>query len=160
MTPDTFSSAESGTRTHKVSHTLLKRTRMPVPPSRHYIWMDIIKKVYSAGGCSAGAASAGGAATAVLSPPETKGPSEVEAKLSADESLSIETSPKGTQSFEAEDDIVTRTSPNLAPYNWDMLPSTSSLLRFRHMLNNAKKAEEKNDYIKALKVYGAVQKQM
>ena len=104
-------------------------------------------------------ASAGGAATAVLSPPETKGPTEVEAKLSSDETLDVDMTPKGTQSFEAEDDIVTRTSPNLAPYNWDMLPSTSSLLRFRHMLNNAKKAEEKNDYIKALKVYEAVQNQ-
>ncbi|MCK5267473.1 MAG: hypothetical protein KAR07_04850, partial [Spirochaetes bacterium] len=105
------------------------------------------------------AVSGVGAATAVLSPPETKGPTEVEAKLSSDERLDVDMTPKGTQSFEAEDDIVTRTSPNLAPYNWDMLPSTSSLLRFRHMLNNAKKAEEKNDYIKALKVYEAVQNQ-
>ena len=58
-----------------------------------------------------------------------------------------------------DDDLIMRESPNLAPYNWDMLPATSPLLRFRRLLNNAKKAEHREQYTKALDIYEVVKQQ-
>jgi len=67
--------------------------------------------------------------------------------------------PPQEQSFKTEEDLILRESPNLAPYNWDMLPISSPLLHFRHMLNNAKKAEHQRNFLKAISIYQAVMQQ-
>jgi len=70
----------------------------------------------------------------------------------------IDSAPKET-SIKPDDDLIMRESPNLAPYNWDMLPATSPLLRFRRLLNAAKKAEHRENYTKALDIYEVVKQQ-
>jgi len=55
-----------------------------------------------------------------------------------------------------DEDLIMRESPNLAPYDWNMLASTSTLLRFRKMLNSAIRAEEKENWTKALYIYNTV----
>jgi hypothetical protein len=89
----------------------------------------------TAGGRGLPAGTAGGATTAVL------------------EAGQQETTLK------PDDDLVMRDSPNLAPYNWDMLPATSPLLRFRRLLNNAKRAEHAENYTKALDIYEVIKQQ-
>ena len=64
-----------------------------------------------------------------------------------------------SQAFKTEEDLILRESPNLAPYNWDMLPISSPLLHFRRMLNSAKKAEAQRNFIKAIGIYQAVMEQ-
>ena len=39
---DFFSGAVDGTWTHTVSHTPLKRTRLPVPPQPHYSILSVL----------------------------------------------------------------------------------------------------------------------
>jgi hypothetical protein len=63
------------------------------------------------------------------------------------------------QKFRTEEDLILRESPNLAPYDWDMLPIASPLLHFRRMLNSAKKAEAQQNYIKAINIYQAIMQQ-
>ncbi len=66
---------------------------------------------------------------------------------------------QGTAALAPEEDLIMRDSPNLAPYNWNMLASTSTLLRFRKMLNSAIRAEEKENWTKALYIYNTVKVQ-
>jgi hypothetical protein len=66
---------------------------------------------------------------------------------------------KEEQEFKSVEDLILRESPNLAPYNWDMLPISSPLLHFRHMLNSAKKSESQRNYLKAIGIYKAVMEQ-
>lgn len=73
--------------------------------------------------------------------------------------LTVNTIPQGQQSFKTEEDLILRESPNLAPYDWNMLPIASPLLHFRRMLNNAKKAESQHNYIKAINIYRTVMEQ-
>jgi len=73
--------------------------------------------------------------------------------------LTVNTVPQGQQSFKTEEDLILRESPNLAPYDWNMLPIASPLLHFRRMLNNAKKAEAQHNYIKAINIYRTVMEQ-
>jgi len=73
--------------------------------------------------------------------------------------LTVNSVPQGQQSFKTEEDLILRESPNLAPYDWNMLPIASPLLHFRRMLNNAKKAEAQHNYIKAINIYRTVMEQ-
>ncbi|MDR2733127.1 MAG: hypothetical protein LBC99_00620 [Spirochaetota bacterium] len=73
--------------------------------------------------------------------------------------MTIAMDQKEEQKFKTEEDLILRESPNLAPYNWDMLPIASPLLHFRHMLNSAKGAETQRNYLKAIGIYKAVMEQ-
>jgi hypothetical protein len=73
--------------------------------------------------------------------------------------MNITASQPEKQKFQTEEDLILRESPNLAPYNWDMLPISSPLLHFRRMLNSAKKAESQRNYLKAIGIYQAVMQQ-
>ena len=73
--------------------------------------------------------------------------------------LNVNTIPQGQQSFKTEEDLILRESPNLAPYEWNMLPIASPLLHFRRMLNNAKNAESQQNYIKAINIYQTILEQ-
>lgn len=73
--------------------------------------------------------------------------------------LTVNTLPQEQQSFKTEEDLILRESPNLAPYDWNMLPIASPLLHFRRMLNAAKRAEARHNYIKAIDIYRTVMQQ-
>jgi hypothetical protein len=74
-------------------------------------------------------------------------------------SMSVNATQPEKQKFQTEEDLILRESPNLAPYNWDMLPIASPLLHFRRMLNSAKKAEAQRNYLKAIGIYQSVMQQ-
>lgn len=73
--------------------------------------------------------------------------------------MTINTVPQGPQTIKSDEDLIMRESPNLAPYNWDQLPANSPLLRFRELLNNARRYEKEGKFIKALDIYQAVKEQ-